>query len=57
MKYIYIYIDLYYIMYLFFRINDVNRCIYVLDVVSYVFVLWEWRIFVVVVFVEVYQGS
>lgn len=54
MKYIYMYIDLYYIMYLFFRINDVNRCIYVLDVVSYVFVLWEWRIFVVVVFVEVY---
>lgn len=57
MKYIYMYIDLYYIIYLFFRINDVNRCIYVLDVVSYVFVLWEWRIFVVVVFVEVYQGS
>lgn len=59
MKYIYMYIDLYYmyIMYLFFRINDVNRCIYVLDVVSYVFVLWEWGIFVVVGFVEVYQGS
>lgn len=57
MKYIYMYRDLYYIIYLFFRINDVNRCIYVLDVVSYVFVLWEWRIFVVVVFVEVYQGS
>lgn len=56
MKYIciYMYRDLYYIIYLFFRINDVNRCIYVLDVVSYVFVLWEWRIFVVVVFVEVY---
>lgn len=31
--------------------------IYVLDVVSYVFVLWEWGIFVVVGFVEVYQGS
>lgn len=57
MKYIYMYRDLYYIIYLFFRINDVNRCIYVLDVVSYVFVLWEWGIFVVVGFVEVYQGS
>lgn len=50
----YIYLYYMYIMYLFFRINYVNRCIYVLDVVSYVFVLWEWRIFVVVVFVEVY---
>lgn len=59
MKYIYMYIDSYYmyIMYLPFRINDVNRRIHVSDVASHALVPWEWGTFAVVGFVEVYQGS
>lgn len=57
MKYIYMYRDSYYIIYLPFRINDVNRCIYVSDVASHALVPWEWGTFAVVGFVEVYQGS
>lgn len=53
----YMYIDSYYIMYLPFRINDVNRRIHVSDVASHALVPWEWRTFAVVAFVEVYQGS
>lgn len=57
MKYIYMYRDSYYIIYLPFRINDVNRCIHVPDVASHALVPWERRTFAVVAFVEVYQGS